>query len=200
VSRLALQRESVRDRMRAAMMCTQRSLCEYEVEQLVRAGLVSYTEIDPVWRLFPMTGMFLVVPPQPQPLDVVDAMARVELKGVQGQCYGTGQYDIRRPERRLTILSHVEDGSGLLGTSAVGAEAFIRAERRSGFSTWQGIIYAVVFPWMFETHGVYILGSRHCDRCTLGLINNAGTIALTQLSGCADGTIGAVSYGDAIKV
>jgi Family of unknown function (DUF5701) len=142
---------------------TPAELFDYMVETLVAKGLASYEHADPFRGRLPV-GLFLLVPPQPDPFDLAHLLSLVDVQGKTGRNYLDPEQlsdVIETPVDKPYLMVNVEDGAARRNIQpSVSAEA-IRTEGRSPYTTWRGIVHAAVFPEVFQSHNMDLVGSLY---------------------------------------
>jgi len=141
---------------------TPEQLFDFVVETLVGKKLAEYAHADPFRKKLPQ-GLFLLVPPQPKTLDLSYLMSLIEVDEVTGVNHLDAQHlkdEIEIPAGPY-LMADIEDGKARLNTKPSVSRENIKAEGRSPYTTWRGIIHAVVFPAVFKDHNMDLCGSRY---------------------------------------
>lgn len=140
---------------------TREQLFDYMVEVLVDKGLATYCQADPFRKNLP-TRLFLLVPPQPKDMDLSNAVLLIEVDGKDGHNYLDPQHlkdEIEVPSCPYLMVD-IEDGRARLNTEPSVSRRKILAKNRSPYTTWRGIVHAIVFPEVFQSHNMDLVGSR----------------------------------------
>lgn len=144
---------------------TPEELFEFEISVLKDKGLdLKSKDVDRLRKFVPNEAqMFLVVPPQPDTLDLNGLMNLIEVNGVQGENYLDVQYlkDIAPPPSYAYLLANVEDGRKRLNKKPSVSAENIAAEGRIAYSVWQGLIHGILFPCILQHHNLNLVGSRY---------------------------------------
>lgn len=140
-------------------------LFEYERAALADKRLASIEAFDHFAARLPASGLFVLVPPSPAPVDKLDwseLMARVELDGKSGRNFLTPQHlaDLVSVPETPTMLVGVEDGRGRLNVRPSESRKAITAEGRHPYTAWRGYIHVVIFPEVLRHHSLDCVGSR----------------------------------------
>ncbi len=141
---------------------TREQLFGFEVETLVAKGLAKYEQADPFRNRLPI-GLFLLVPPKPKEFDLTHLVSLIEVDGKNGRNFLDAQQltdEIEVPSGSYLMLD-IEDGKARLNTKPSVSKANIAAENRSPYTTWRGIVHAIVFPEVFQSHNMDLCGSRY---------------------------------------
>src|SRR3989344_4108845 len=147
-------------------MPTPEELFEFQREKLVDKRLApSGIMFDHFGKHLP-NGFFLLVPPQPPPVEELDwneLMARVELYGKKGRNYLDPKHlkdEIEVP-KVPTMLVDVEDGRGRLGIRPMDSRVNILREGRTAYHLWGGYIHTLLFPSVLKHHHLDVVSSRY---------------------------------------
>ncbi|MDO8664835.1 MAG: DUF5701 family protein [Candidatus Liptonbacteria bacterium] len=141
---------------------TPRATFYFMVETLVAKGLAKYEHADPFRNRLP-TILFLLVPPKPEEFDLSHLVSLIEVDGKRGLNYldpGHLTEEIKVPDGPYLMVD-IEDGRARLNTKPSVSSANIANENRSPYTTWRGIVHAVVFPEVFQGHNIDLVGSRY---------------------------------------
>ncbi len=141
---------------------TPQALFDFVVETLVAKELATYKHADPFRNKLPSSGLFLLIPPRPEELDLAHLMELIEFRGKTGTNHlnaGNLKDEVKVPDGPY-LVTDAEDGSGRLNTKPSVSKANILKENRSPYLAFEGIIHTVVFPSVFETHNMDLCGSR----------------------------------------
>ena len=113
----------------------------------------------------------LAFPPPQKVLDLPYLMSLVELDGVTGVNHLDAQYltDEEEVPTGPCLMADIEDGGARLNTKPSVSRANIKTEGRSHYTTWRGIIHVVVFPMVFRSHNMDLVGSRYRSESWPGL-------------------------------
>ncbi len=106
--------------------------------------------------------LFLVVPPQPDTLDLDGLMALIEVNGITGKNYLDRQdlSEVIETPKVAYLLLDVEDGRGRLNTKpSVSLEKIVQ-DGRLAYTTWRGLIHGIMFPYVLQHHNLDLVGSR----------------------------------------
>jgi len=129
-------------------------LFDYVVETLAARSLLRYADAERFRGALP-SGLFLLVPPLPESARLEDLMALVEFGGVRGRSL-IDERDLAgslpTPEGPYLLID-VEDGHRSTGRPAA------LAPGRLPFVIWEGIVHAILFPMVFESHDLVLVGS-----------------------------------------
>lgn len=152
-----------------------KELFEFEVETLTAKGVARYEHADPFRTQLPR-GRFLFVPPQPKDFSMVigptmatkitvldHVVGCIEMKGNRGRSYLDPQYvhdEIEVPEGPCLMLD-VDDGTARPGITSPVSKANIIQGGRLPYTTWRGIIHAIVFPDVLLSRNMVLVGSRY---------------------------------------
>lgn len=165
---------------------TQRQLFDYQVGVWARLGLATHADLLPLAEFIPATGLFVVVPKRPDPLDLGVLMSAIVLNGTRGANHlDPAQItdEIKVPKGPYLMLD-VEDGRSRLNTKPSVSEANILKEGRSPYVNFEGIAHGTVFPHVLLHHNMDLCGSRYRSRIVPGLRLDGG---LPGLSASWDG-------------
>lgn len=137
-------------------------LFDFEVEGLVAKQLVTYAQADEWRKKLPDKGLFLFVPPC-LTMSFNDLMALVEVDGKNGINHLDPQYlkDGVEVPRGPYIMVDIEDGDRRRNIKpSINRENILR-EGRSPYTTYEGIIHAILFPEVLKHHYLDLVGSRY---------------------------------------
>ena len=152
---------------------TPAQLFDYQVEKLVVAKLARYEHADPFRKKIPEQGLFLLVPPEPNPqeLDLDHLMSLVVLDEVAGVNYLERSYLKNLIEVPIgsVLLTDVEDGRARLNVKPSVSREKIEAEGRHAYTTWRGIIHGALFPEVLKHHNLDLVASRYRSDFVPGL-------------------------------
>lgn len=154
---------------------TCKQLFDFMVETLVTKGLAKYDHADPFRNRLP-AGLFLLVPPKPKEFDLNHLVSLIEVDNKKGRNYlnvGDLADDIKVPDGPYLMVD-IEDGKARLNTKPSVSKASILVAGRSPYTTWRGIVHAVVFPEVFQSHNMDLVGSRYESKGVPGLYLSDG--------------------------
>lgn len=153
--------EQYRALQRPIVLPTPDELLDFEIETLVGKGLARYEQADP-FRKDPPSGLFLLIPPKPDPLDLVHLMNLV-VNGKTGANYldPAGLSDVIEVPGGPYLLTNIEDGDGRRNVKPSVSAANIASEGRSPYTTWEGLVHVIVFPDVLSHHNLDLVGSRY---------------------------------------
>ncbi len=144
---------------------TSNEVFESEVSALRSFGFdFPKADVDRLRQFVPeKSQLFLVVPPQPDTLDLANLMGRVKLKGLFGESELEPQYLVNTFDVPTTshLLLDVDDGRKRLNKNALDSFKDIKTANRIPYSTWHGIIHAMLFPCVLEQYSVILVGSQY---------------------------------------
>lgn len=149
--------------VRPASALSADELLEFQVAKLVECQLCVRANADPFRSRLPQDGrLFLFVPPAPNVLPLAELMVRVELDGKTGVNYLDVAYltDVPEVPRGAHLLTAVEDGWDRRNVKPNVSRANIAREGRVAYTTFRGIIHAILFPWMLRRNYMDLVGSR----------------------------------------
>jgi hypothetical protein len=148
-------------------------LFDYIVETLVAKDLAHYADADPFRAAVPK-GIFLLIPPKPDRdlAALIGGRSFVRSRDLQ---------DVAAPPPAPYLMVDVDDGRRSAGGPPVPDLG------RSPFLLWEGIVYAAVFPMVFESHDLVLLGTEHSSGAVPTLCRNAGRPELRALFYTAGG-------------
>ncbi|MGH7928870.1 MAG: DUF5701 family protein [Candidatus Binatia bacterium] len=157
------------DQYRAAqnpiLLLTSSEWFEYGIEALHNKGInFPKADIDLLYKEVPQGHkLVLPVPPLPDELDLEGLMAKVEVDGKTGKNYLDRQHlsDVVQAPKTAHLLLDVEDGRNRLNTKPSVSLDNIQREGRIPYTTWRGIVHAIVFPHVFQSHNMDLVGSRY---------------------------------------
>ena len=159
--------------VRPAPPVTAEELFEYQLSVLVDKGLARREDGDPFRDKLPTDGkLFIFVPRQPKMLNLAELMARVELKGKTGVSYVDIERlkDLIEVPKEAHLLLDVEDGFARCNTKPSISRDTIQREDRPPYTTFRGIVHAIVFPWVLSHHFMDLVGSRY-DEAAVPVLN-----------------------------
>jgi hypothetical protein len=142
---------------------TPEELFAFEVDALRNKGIeLPDHDVDRLHALIPSEPqLFLVVPLQPDTLDLNGLMALIEVKGKRGKNYLDRQHlsDVSETPTTAHLLLDVDDGRTRLNTQPSVSATNIAKEGRLAYTTWRGLIHAIVFPYVLQHHFLDLVGS-----------------------------------------
>ncbi len=156
------------------------------------------TDIERLYSCIPrQRQLFLIVPPLPDTLYLTRLMSLIEISGKKGVSwlYGSELSDVVNAPKAAHLLLDVEDGRKRLHTESSVSFQNIVQEGRVAYTTWRGIVHAMVFPYVLKHHYLELVGSRHRNREEIGLYLHNGVPILGRRSTKARHTWGAPSAG-----
>ena len=138
-------------------------LFDYMVEKMVAEKIATYEMAAPFRKAIP-NRPFLWIPGGLSTLGLgrlMDLVVTVE--EVRGVNFLVPQYcsnTVAIPDKPYFMFD-IEDGSDRLDVKPSLSEEMIFAEGRSPYTIVEGIIHAVVFPEIFDSHNMSLCGSRY---------------------------------------
>jgi len=161
----ALQREPI-------ILPPPEALFEYMIETLVAKNLAQYADADPFRADLPK-GLFLLIPPKPEG----DILARI---GGRSLVRAADLRDEFAPPAAPYLMIDIDDGCRATGG------ALVPEPGRSPFVVWEGVVFAAVFPMVFESHDLVLSGAQ-AGGATPTLCLNQGIPELRAVCYAADG-------------
>lgn len=144
---------------------TAAELFDFQVATLKDKGVeLPSRDVDRLRALVPNeVQLFLLVPPQPDVLDLDGLMHLVEVDSVTGMNYLDRQHlsDVIETPKTAHLLLDVEDGRTRLNTKPSVSSMNITQEGRLAYTTWRGLIHGIVFPCVLQDHNLDLVGSRY---------------------------------------
>lgn len=137
---------------------------EYQLSALVKYRLATRKDGDLFREKLPTDGKpFLFIPPVPKVFDLGEFMERVVLDGKVGVNYlnAADLIDIGEVPSGAQLLLDVEDGRARRGVRPSVSAANITREQRVAYTTFRGIIHAILFPFVLRHHNLDLVGSRY---------------------------------------
>jgi len=143
-------------------------LFEYIVEILVSRRLFSYADADPFRSNIP-AGLFLLVPARPEERSL-DELLSLVVRGAPGRSFLLQHelHDSVTAPAAPYLMVDVDDGRRIAGQPPVAGEG------RSPYSVWEGIVHAVLFPMVFESHDLVLQATEYGPGAVPTLCLNAG--------------------------
>ena len=143
---------------------TPEELFFFQVDTLQKKGLDLWdADVDRLRAFIPSEPqLFLVVPRQPDTLDLDGLMALIEVNGITGKNYLDRQdlSEVIETPKVAYLLLDVEDGRGRLNTKpSVSLEKIVQ-DGRLAYTTWRGLIHGIMFPYVLHHHNLDLVGSR----------------------------------------
>lgn len=141
---------------------TPEELFEFQVDGLRRRDLMSDADVDRLHTLVPSEPqLFLVVPERPEQLDLDGLMHLVEVNGqISRNCFDVKHLaDLVETPRKAHLLLNVSDGHDRRNTRPSVSREKIAAEGRLPYTTFQGIVHAMLFPGVFTRNNLDLVGS-----------------------------------------
>ncbi|MEK7094231.1 MAG: DUF5701 family protein [Patescibacteria group bacterium] len=132
-----------------------------QTNRLVRSGRATEDELRLLKEFLPEAGDFLVVPKRPDLIDLDRLMKLVVLNGMCGRSSFRFSYltdEIIVPKGPYIIVG-IENGRARLNIAPVESKRAIKEKKRSGFTVFEGVIYAAMFPVLVH-HAIDCVGSR----------------------------------------
>jgi hypothetical protein len=132
------------------------------VEKMVAAKIATYEMAAPFRKAIP-DRPFLWIPSGLSIFELEHLMDLVTAKGTRGVNFLTLEYcssTVATPEEPYFMLN-IEDGGDNLDVKPSLSEARIFFEGRSPYTIIEGILHAVVFPKVFDSHNMILCGSRY---------------------------------------
>lgn len=164
-ARPTISAQQYRSLQAPVVLPTPTELFDFQVATLKDKGFdLPSRDVDQLRAFVPdEVQMFLLVPPQPNVLDLDGLMNLVEVDGVTGKNYLDRQYltDVVAVPTNTHLLVDVEDGRKRLNTKLSVSFENIRREERVSYSTWYGLIHGIVFPCVLQDHNLDLVGSRY---------------------------------------
>lgn len=139
-------------------------LFEHQLERLVDKKLIKRKDADPLRAKLPTDGkLFLLMPPEPETLDLSDLMAKVELNGKTGVNYLNVKHlkNLIKVPKGAHLLVNIEDGHERRNTASMVSREKIKKEGRQPYTTFRGIVHAIVFPYVLSRHYLDLVGSQY---------------------------------------
>jgi|ERR1700722_2708958 len=201
--------EQYRALQRPIVLPTPQQLFDQMVERLKAkfegSGIFKPSHADPFRRGLPYK-LFLLVPPQPKALlvdrDLLNhVVSLVEANGKTGKNYLDPKdlKDLIEIPEGPSLLMDIEDGNKRRDVKPSVSRENIKAEGRHPYTTWMGIVHAIVFPEVFQSHNMDLVGSRSEPGSTPFLSLGGGGGRLDAVWGDdADPKWGAPSCGSVI--
>lgn len=157
--------EQYRALQRPIVLPTPAELLDFEIETLVGKGRARYEHADP-FRKNPPSGLFLLVPPKPNPLDLAHLMGLVVVDGKTGTNYldPAQLTDVIEVPDGPYLMADIEDGDNRRDTKPFVSAVNIANEGRSPYVTWEGLVHVIVFPDVLTHHSLDLVGSRYESR------------------------------------
>lgn len=149
-----------------ALVCprSQAELFDYESEKLVSVKLARHKHADPFRKKIPERGLFLLVPPEPNPkeLDLDHLMSLIVLDEVRGVNYldPASLRNLVEVPAGAILLTDIEDGRARLNIEPSVSREKIKSEGRHAYTTWRGIIHGVLFPEVLKHHNMDLVASQ----------------------------------------
>lgn len=147
-----------------ALQClpSPKQLFDFEIESLVTRRLARYEHADSFRKKKPH-GLFLFVPPKPRELDLNNLVSLIEYKEKKGRNYLDPQrvHDEIEVHEGPYLMLDVEDGKTRRYAKSSVSKASIIQEGRSPWTTWRGLIHAILFPEVLQRHNMVLVGSRY---------------------------------------
>ncbi|MBI4414889.1 MAG: hypothetical protein HY566_01465 [Candidatus Kerfeldbacteria bacterium] len=153
--------EQYRSLQRPVVLPTPAELFDFEVETLKDKGLLTYDQADPFRKALP-AGLFLLIPPKPDPYDLAHLMGLVVVNGKAGRSYldpANLADEIEMPNLPY-LLCDIEDGNSRRNIRPSENRQAILGEGRSPYVVWEGIVHTIVFPQVLLHHNLDLVGSR----------------------------------------
>jgi hypothetical protein len=137
-------------------------LFDYMVEKMVAEKITTYEMAAPFRKAIP-NRPFLWIPSGLSILELGRLMDLVAVKGIRGINFLIPQYcsDTVAIPAEPYFMFDIEDGGDRLDVKPSLSEARIFADGRSPYTIIEGIVHAVVFPKVFDSHNMNLCGSRH---------------------------------------
>lgn len=175
-------------------------LFDFVVETLVTKGLAKYEHADHFRNRLP-AGLFLLVPPKPKEFDLAHLMSLIEVAGKKGRNFLDTKHltDEVEVHNGPYLMVDIDDGKARLNIKPSISRSKIKAENRLPYTTWRGIVHAVVFPEVFQSHNMDLVGSRYESKVAPDLYLSGGGPELDAgWDGSASPRWGAPSCGSVI--
>jgi hypothetical protein len=137
-------------------------LFDYMVEKMVAEKIATYEMAAPFRKTIP-NRPFLWIPSGLSILGLGRLMDLVTAKGIRGVNFLSLQYcsnTVAIPAEPYFMFD-IEDGGDRLDVKPSLSEASILSEGRSPYTIIEGIVHAMVFPEVFDTHNMSLCGSRY---------------------------------------
>jgi len=144
---------------------TQGEIFESQIALYAEYGLGTESEFRRLAEFIPETGLFLLVPKKPDPIDLQKLMSMVELNGKRGTNYLDPAYlkDLVTVPKSHYLALGIEDGRSRLDVAPRDSRKNIERENRSGYVTLEGICHAAVFP-VLSHHNMDCVGSQCVEK------------------------------------
>lgn len=146
-----------------------REVFDSMVERLVVLKLMQYKDADGLRKRLPRSPNFIPMPPRPKVLDCAELMSHVEWDGKVGVSSldlisDNDYFKDRIPFPDSAYLTKdVFSGRDTLGMTPDGAYTSITLHTRLPYGIFQGIIHAILLPYFFATHNMWLVNARHGD-------------------------------------
>ena len=142
---------------------TPEEMLEFQLQCFVERELAMPADADPFRKRLPEHSRFLFVPKRPKTLNLKCLMAMIKLEGKRGVNYLNAQFlvDFIEVPEEPYLMTDIEDGRARLNVAPSVSQETISAESRSPFTTFEGIVFGIVFPVVLTHHNLDLIGSRY---------------------------------------
>jgi hypothetical protein len=168
---------------------------DYMVEKMVAAKIATYEMAAPFRKAIPHQP-FLWIPGRAPGFSLGSLMHLIQARGMTGVNFLMWNHctDIVTTPSEPYFMFEVEDGGDRLDVKPSLNEAKIFAESRSPYTIVEGIIHAIVFPEIFDSHNMSLCGSRYkTDNTPELLLSDSGPRLQSSFTDSPDPRWGAPS-------